>query len=304
MQERLEEVREALLSLMAQLEAAIDFPEEELDLMDRGRWNTQLEKKVLHPVTKMIENFEDGRPFREGLSLVIVGKPNVGKSSLLNRLLQEERAIVTPIPGTTRDTLEETILIKGLPFRLIDTAGLHQAKDGLEEAGMLRTREKVRTGHLLLFMLDMASPLEREDEELFEEIKDKAMIILANKWDLPPLVSLEEIRDSFPGPAVLPISARYGQGVEGLKDTLYETFLHSRPPESMPEIVPTLRQKRILEDMRVSLNRALSISRQGVSPEFIAFELQSALEELGGLVGTMTTEDVLEKVFSQFCIGK
>jgi tRNA modification GTPase len=304
MQEELEAVREALISLMAQLEAVIDFPEEELDLMERDLWNTQLEGAVLRPVARMIGNFEEGLLFREGLSLVIVGKPNVGKSSLLNRLLQEERAIVTPIPGTTRDTIEETILIKGLPFRLIDTAGLHQARDGLEEAGMRRTREKVKTAHLLLFLLDAAASLEAEDDRLFKELKNRALIILANKADLPPLVSLEEIRDRFPGPDVLPISARYGQGIEELKDTLSTYFLQASPPESLPEFVPTLRQKLILEDMKDALERALNASRRGDSPELIAFELQGVMENLGGMVGAITSDEVLEKVFSQFCIGK
>jgi tRNA modification GTPase len=304
LKQRLKDLQDHLLSLLAQLEAAIDFPEEELEILDRQEWNRLLTEQILTPLTGLIRAFEEGRPFREGLSLVLVGKPNVGKSSLLNQLLKEERAIVTSIPGTTRDTIEETILLKGLLVRLVDTAGIRQARDEVEEAGIRRTRGKVQEAQIVLFLIDTSRPLEEEDQTIFQEIKGKATIILLNKMDLPSVVSLEEVQRHFPCPVLLPISARYGQGIEAFKDKLYEFWHQSLFPETLPDLIPTLRQKTIFEAMVVSLTRAFELNEQKVSPEFIALDLQKALEDLGTLIGTTTPEDVLDLVFSRFCIGK
>jgi tRNA modification GTPase len=297
-------IQEELLSLLAQLEAAIDFPEEELEILDREEWNRLLQDRILRPLSQLIEAYEDGRPFREGLSFVIVGKPNVGKSSLLNKLLKEDRAIVTSIPGTTRDTVEETILIKGLAFRLVDTAGIRRARDEVEEAGILRTRQKVREAQIVLFMLDTSHSLEEEDRAIFQEIGDKPVLVVLNKMDLPSVVSSKEIQYQFPGRELLLISARYGQGIETLKEKLHELFLQTHAPESLPDLIPTLRQKQIFDQMVSSLSRAYQLCEQNQSPEFIALDLQKALDELGSLIGTTTSEDVLDRVFSRFCIGK
>jgi tRNA modification GTPase len=304
LQKLLIDIQEELLSLSAQLEAAIDFPDEELDILDRQEWNRHLQARVLLPLSQLIQAYQDGRPFREGLSLVIVGKPNVGKSSLLNKLLKEERAIVTSIPGTTRDTIEATILLKGLPFCLVDTAGIRRARDEVEEAGIQRTREKVHQAQIVLFLIDTSTHLEEEDRSIFQEIGDKPLLIVLNKTDLPAVVSLEEVEKKFPGWVKLPISARYGEGIETLKENLYELFLRMHVPEALPDLIPTLRQKQIIERMVSALTRAHQLSEQNLSPEFIALDLQRALEELGSLIGITTTEDVLDRVFSRFCIGK
>ncbi len=300
----LKSLQEELLSLLAHLEAAIDFPEEEIEIFNRTEWNRQLQEKVLNPLGDLVKAYEEGRLFREGLSLVIVGKPNVGKSSLLNRLLREERAIVTSVPGTTRDTIEETFLLKGLPFRLIDTAGIRRARDEVEEAGIRRTRQKVEEGDLVLFMVDASAVLGPEDREIFEEIQEKPVLILANKKDLPPAITLKEVKNFFPGPEILSISALSEEGIEMLKEKLSGFFLQTSPPESLPELIPTLRQKRIAEQMLESLRRAYRANAQGLSPEFIALDLQQALEALGTLIGATTADDVLKKIFSDFCIGK
>ena len=266
LQQLLKGIQEELLSLLAQLEAAIDFPDEELEILDRQEWNRLLQDRILWPLTQLIQAYEEGRPFREGLSLVIVGKPNVGKSSLLNKLLKEERAIVTSIPGTTRDTIEETILLKGLPFRLVDTAGIRRARDEVEEAGIQRTREKVREAQIVLFLIDTSIFLEEEDRAIFQEIEDKPLLVLLNKMDLPSVVSLEEVQKQFPGRVMLPISARFGQGIETLKEKLHELFLQTHVPETLPDLIPTLRQKQIFEQMVVSLTRAYQLSEQNAVP--------------------------------------
>lgn len=301
---KLKDIQNTLLSLLAQLEAAIDFPEEELEFLDRKEWNGLLKNLVLDPLSELIQGYEQGRPFREGLSLVLVGKPNVGKSSLLNRLLKEERAIVTPVPGTTRDTIEETILLKGLPIRLIDTAGIRQARDEVEEAGIIRTRSQILQAHIVLFLIDPSRPLEEIDQSIFQEIGTKPVMILLNKMDLSPIVSREEVREKFPVPLIQAISAKYDLGIERLKEKLHEGFLQPHLSEAMPNLIPTLRQKTTLEKMVESLTRAYALNEQGLSPEFIALDIQKALMEIGSLVGTTTTDDVLEQVFNRFCVGK
>ena len=304
LRQRLQGIQEVLLSLLAQLEAAIDFPEEELEILDRQEWNRLLLDQALKPLSELIRAYEQGRPFREGISLVLVGKPNVGKSSLLNQLLKEDRAIVTSVPGTTRDTIEENIFLKGLLFRLVDTAGIRRARDEVEEAGILRTRGKIEEAQMVLFMIDTSRPLEEEDRLIFEEIGEKPTIVLLNKVDLPSVVAVEEVREKFSGEMALPISARYGQGIERLKEKLYELFMANSFPEVLPDLIPTLRQKKIFEQMVESLTRAFQLNEQMVSPEFMALDLQKALEEIGSLIGTTTTEDVLDQIFSRFCIGK
>jgi tRNA modification GTPase len=304
LKQHLKDLQEELLTLLAQLEAAIDFPDEELEILNGQEWNQLLKDRILFPLSQLIQAYEAGRPFREGLSLVIVGKPNVGKSSLLNKLLKEDRALVTSIPGTTRDTIEETLLLRGLPFRLVDTAGIRQARDEVEEAGIQRTRGKVREAQIVLFLIDTSVLLEEEDLAIFQEIKEKPILIVLNKMDLPEMVSLKEVENNFPGFEMVSISARYGQGIETLKEKLHHFFIQTHVPETLPDLIPTLRQKQILERIGVSLNRAYQLSEQNLSPEFIAPDLQNALEELGSLIGTTTTEDVLDRVFSRFCIGK
>ncbi len=297
-------VQEQLLTLLALLEAAIDFPDEELEILNRQEWNRFLQDRCLSPLSQLIQGYEAGRPFREGVALVIVGKPNVGKSSLLNTLLKEDRAIVTSIPGTTRDTIEEIIFLKGLPFRLVDTAGIRRGRDEIEEAGIERTRGKIREAQIVLFLIDISNCIEEEDRAIFLEIEDKPLLIVLNKMDLPAVVSIGEVEKNFPDRAMLSISARYGQGIETLKERLHQLFIQTHPPETLPDLIPTVRQKQILELMVEALIRAYQLNEQNQSPEFIAPELQIALDELGSLIGRTTTEDVLDRVFSRFCIGK
>jgi tRNA modification GTPase len=304
LRESLNALQEQLISLLAHLEAAIDFPEEELELLDRDDWNRRLRQRVLTPLEALVRGYEQGRPFREGLTLVLLGKPNVGKSSLLNRLLKEERAIVTPVPGTTRDTIEETILIKGLPIRLIDTAGIRQARDEVEEAGIIRTREKISQAQLVLFLLDPSRPLEEIDRSIFKEIGPKPAILLLNKMDLPSVVSLTEIQEKFPAPSILSISARFDLGLERLKEEIHALFIQTHCPEALPDLIPTLQQKTIFAKMLSSLSMAWESNAQGLSPELIALDLQKALRDLGSLIGVTTDEDILEHIFSRFCIGK
>jgi tRNA modification GTPase len=304
LKEELAAIQDELLSLLAQLEAAIDFPEEELEILNPQTWNQELTQAALQPLEILIQAYDDGRIFREGINLVIVGKPNVGKSSLLNRLLQEERAIVTAVPGTTRDTIEEPLTIQGIPFRLIDTAGIHRAREEVEQAGIARSRQKMTEAHLVLFLLDRSSPLDEKDLDLYAEIQDRPHFIVLNKMDLPDGLKEQELLRTFPHDRRLTLSARTGEGLEALKNRVVEWFQKDHPLETTPALVPTLRQKIILERAREALQEAHREMSQKVSAEFIAVNMQEALDQLGSLVGKATSEDVLEKIFSRFCIGK
>jgi tRNA modification GTPase len=252
-----------------------------------------------------ISSYEEGKVFREGISCAIVGKTNVGKSSLLNVLLKEDRAIVTPIPGTTRDVIEEVLNIYGIPVRLIDTAGLRRAKDSIEQEGVRRAKERVADADLILLMLDGSRELDSDDIEIFNEIKEKKKVVAINKNDLPLKVSLEDVKRRFQEDPLVSISALKNKGIDDLKRTIYTSLVH-RDIRATPEhlIVANIRHKTALAQTRDNLSNALQGLEEGTSLEFIAFEIRSALDALGEMVGETATEEVLNRIFEQFCIGK
>jgi tRNA modification GTPase len=234
-----------------------------------------------------------------------VGKTNVGKSSLLNVLLKEERAIVTPIPGTTRDVIEEVLNIYGIPVRLMDTAGLRKPADSIEQEGVRRAKERVADSDFVLLMLDGSRALDDDDKEIFEEIKGKKRVVVLNKNDLPLKSSLEEVKRFFPEDPTISISALKNEGIDDLKQAIYGSLVH-KDVRATPEhlIVANIRHKTALTQVRDNLSNAMKALEEGISLEFIAFEIRAALEALGELVGETTTEEVLNRIFEQFCIGK
>jgi tRNA modification GTPase len=260
---------------------------------------------MIHKLDGWVASYEEGKVFREGISCAIVGKTNVGKSSLLNVLLKEERAIVTPIPGTTRDVIEEVLNIFGIPVRLMDTAGLRKAMDSIEQEGVRRAKERVADSDFVLLMLDGSRELDADDMEIFEETKGKKKVVIVNKNDLPLKISLEEVKSRFQGDPVVSISALKNEGIDGLKEATYTSLIH-RDVRVTPEhlIVANIRHKTALALARDNLSNAARGLEGGASLEFIAFEVRSALEALGELVGETTTEEVLNHIFEQFCIGK
>jgi len=304
LRKELEGIRDQLVGWMAVLEAHIDFPEEELDPVSREG----IEKGLREAMTELrgwIDSYEEGKILREGVSCAIVGKTNVGKSSLLNVLLREERAIVTPVPGTTRDVIEEVLNIFGISVRLMDTAGLRQGGDSVEIEGVRRTRERVADADLVLLVLDGSRELERDDRAIFEEVRGKNKIIVINKRDLPERISLGEVQERFPEASLVSISALHQTGLGELKEAVHTSLLHGRvrfSPDHL--IVANVRHKNALVSTRESLQRAREGIEQGTSFEFTAFELQYALEALGEIVGETTTEEVLDRIFEQFCVGK
>ena len=298
------ELKGRLIESLALIEAHIDFPEEEIEPIAIGKMKKDL-GAIVHRTEEWINSYEEGRIFREGISCAIVGKTNVGKSSLLNVLLKEERAIVTPIPGTTRDVIEEVVTIHGVPVRLMDTAGLRKPADSIEQEGVRRAKERVADADFVLLMLDGSRSLDGDDREIFKEIKGKKKVIAVNKKDLPMEVSLEELKRLFPKDPLISISALKTEGIDDLKQAVYTSLVH-REVRATPEhlIVANIRHKRALTQIRDNLSNAMKGLEKEISPEFIAFEIRSALEALGDLAGETATEEVLNRIFEKFCIGK
>ncbi len=302
--EEMARLKASLIQHLALIEAHIDFPEEEIEPISLREMEQDLER-MIKKLERWVASYEEGRIFREGISCAIIGKTNVGKSSLLNVLLNEDRAIVTAIPGTTRDVIEEILNIYGVPVRLIDTAGLRKPVDSIEQEGVRRAKEQLTDCDFVLLVLDGSRAIDENDKEIFEEVKGKRKVVILNKDDLPREVSLGEVRSRFLDDPVVSISALKGKGIDDLKRIIY-TCLVKRDIRATPEhlIVANIRHKISLTQIKENLANAMKGLEEGTSIEFIAFEIRSAMEALGDLVGETTSEEILNRIFDQFCIGK
>ncbi|MGH8064209.1 MAG: tRNA uridine-5-carboxymethylaminomethyl(34) synthesis GTPase MnmE [Candidatus Entotheonellia bacterium] len=296
-------MREALLEVLAYVEGAMEFPEEDLELLP---WDTLLAKAdaVEARIAALLDTFQSGRVLREGVQVVIVGRPNVGKSSLFNALLAANRAIVTPIPGTTRDVLEEVVNLRGYPFRLADTAGIRASADPVEQEGIGRARTSLESADLVLLVLDRSEPLTVEDEEAIAAVQGKRVQVVLNKADLPPLLTADELQVRFPEWPKMTVSCKEQQGLARLTEAMVEAVLHGQQRPRQGPMLTKLRHWEALQHARQSLERANDGMAQRLSGEFIALDLRDALEWLGEIVGLNYTEDLLDKIFSEFCIGK
>jgi len=252
----------------------------------------------------LLGTYEEGRIYREGIAAVIVGRPNVGKSSLLNRLLGEERAIVTAIPGTTRDVIEEVVNVEGIPLRVMDTAGLRHARDAIEEEGVRRTRERLDQADLTIWVVDGSEPLSGEDLEILPQVRHKKTVVAINKNDLGQRFSPEELQGQMPEASLIPISALHGSGIESLKKAIHTLVLNGRLESSAETILSNLRHKQAIEVALEALSEGLKSLEANLSWEFATLDIRRALEALGETVGETTSEEVLDRIFSQFCIGK
>jgi tRNA modification GTPase len=296
-------MREELLEVLAYIEGAMEFPEEDLELLP---WDTlgARARAVEASTAALSDTFETGRVLRAGVQVAIVGRPNVGKSSLFNALLAANRAIVTPIPGTTRDVLEEVANLCGYPFRLVDTAGIRPSTDLVEQEGIARARASVESADLVLLVLDGSEPLTAEDEETVAVVHGKRVQVVLNKADLPPRVTMDELRGRFPEWPLLAVSCKEHQGLERLSEAMVAAVVGGPRLRSEGPMVTRLRQWEALEHAHQCLRQACEAMEQRLSGEFIALDLREALEWLGEIVGLNYTEDLLDKIFSEFCIGK
>ncbi len=298
-------IRNVLLSVRATMEVAIDFPEDDVEILDQQELQKRLTAEGIFPLETLIANSEKGKIFRDGIAVVILGKPNVGKSSLLNSLLQEERAIVTEVPGTTRDTIEESIGIKGIPVRIIDTAGIREAEGAVEEIGIKRSKQKLDDADLVLLVFDASESLSAEDKQLFESIKGKPHLLIVNKIDIAFEGAIHETGKAFPGSPLVAISAKTREGLAQLEISLFELVTGGALKwDPVQTCVPNIRHSASLTKALHSIQKVMDGINKGLPPDLLAIDLQSALDYLGDIVGETDVEDMLDIIFSQFCIGK
>lgn len=300
---RLREVKDKLCAVLAHSEAYIDFPEEDIELSTREEF-LRILSDAGDLLKGLISSYEEGKVYRDGLSIVIAGRPNVGKSSLLNLLLKEKRAIVTSVPGTTRDIIEEYMNIKGVPIRLADTAGIRETDDLVEKEGVRLAREVLDRADIAIFVVDGSRPLDSEDVRLAGELNRKRYILVINKSDLPRALAEADIgKLQREMPAVF-ISAARGNGIETLYDAILKEALHGRREAAGGLVLTRARHRDALQKALNSISSCTEGIKESVSPEFYTVDLREALNSIGDVVGETTPDDILDRIFSEFCLGK
>jgi tRNA modification GTPase len=301
--DEIEDLRQKAIHILAQVEVAIDFPEEEPDMVFGEKETRGITEDLIKPIEALIKAHES-RIWVDGINTVIAGRVNAGKSSLLNRLLNEQRAIVTPIPGTTRDIIESTINIEGIPLRLMDTAGFQKVNDEVERLGIDLTKRKLKESDFVLIVIDQSRPLGQEDLDIILQSKGKKTLIVINKIDLPSKLGQGadiEALSLFP---LVKISALTGQGLDQLKKAMKDCILEGRLDTTSSHAVPNIRHRHALNHALQFFKDAEHRKVEEAPMEIIAVELRSGLDVLGEITGETTSEDVLDSIFSQFCLGK
>jgi tRNA modification GTPase len=304
--EKAESIRAPLVEILAHIEVALDFPDESDEVMDWTAAARNIVEKAVAPLDELINAYQQGRAFREGVTVAIAGRPNVGKSSLLNALLKDERAIVTDLPGTTRDVIEAPSNVHGLPLTLIDTAGLSREPQDIAEAeGQKRTRMRVESADMVLMVMDLNRDLRPEDRQIYETFPQERTLVVLNKNDLPAKWSSKDGEKFLGAPSSLIISAKTGEGLQDLGAAIFK-FISGGGPDvvKVPRIVPNLRHCRALEMARPAMMRASEGLEKGLPLELIAVDLREALDHIGLITGQTTPDDVLDEIFSRFCLGK
>jgi len=316
--QRINALRDEMMKTLAHVEAHIDFPDEDISPDTKEQLLQRLEQGVAF-MDELLRTANEGQILRRGIRSAIVGRPNAGKSSLLNQLLGHDRAIVSPVPGTTRDTIEETANIRGLPVVFIDTAGLREAGDEIEQEGVRRSRESLARAEFILHVLDASELRTSADEKYFAEFAGKKRILVVNKVDLPRKLELpaecgrprpqqsKNVADAAVGDSrapVVEVCCLSGQGIEALKDAIKELVWSGEITAGMLQVMINSRHQDALTRARAATQRTLDVLRAGETLELAAGELRIAVNAVGEIVGKTTTEDLLDSIFSQFCIGK
>ena len=296
---RINELRDQLMYILAHVEAHIDFPEEDIAPETRSQLIARLEQG-LGFMDGLLRTADEGQLLRRGMRAAIIGRPNAGKSSLLNQLLGHDRAIVSAIPGTTRDTIEETANIRGLPVVFIDTAGLREARDEIEVEGIRRSRQSLLKAEFILHIFDASEALTTADEQFLQEFAAKKRILVRNKMDLPRRLSFPQSIDE----RAVDVCCLTGQGIETLKDAIRSLAWSGEIKGEMLEVMINSRHQDALNRARAAVVHTLQALRADQTLELVAMELRIAANAVGEIVGKTTTEDLLDTIFSQFCIGK
>ena len=297
--QRINELRDGFVAMLAHVEAHIDFPDEDIapDTLDKL---LQRMAGAVEFIDRLLRTANEGQLLRRGVRAAIVGRPNAGKSSLLNQLLGHDRAIVSAIPGTTRDTIEEAANIRGLPVVFIDTAGLREGGDEIEAEGIRRSRASLAKAELILHVLDASEARGAEDEQHLRELPPKGRILVLNKSDLPARLELPVTLR----PGAVAVSCQTGQGIEELKDAIKGRLWSGAVTAESLQVMINARHQDALRRGREGLERTMTALRTGIPIDLAAFDLRLAVNAIGEVVGKTTTEDILDSIFSQFCLGK
>ena len=301
-----EKVHDNLTDILAHLEAEIDFPEDVNDTFETSHMETLIHEKVVDPIYELIRHYQEAHIYRDGFDLSIVGRPNVGKSSLLNRLVDKDKAIVNAIPGTTRDLVECAFQLKGIPVNVIDTAGIHSTDDPIEKIGISKTQACIDNAQLNMLVLDASEPICAADHEVYEYCKNKPFIYVLNKIDLinGKKNSPFSIPPHWKDAAKITASALVGTGIVELKNLIYNEVVDSPQSISSHSIIPNVRHHAALEKCYQHVMRVIDGIRQNLPSELVAIDIRDALDQLEGIIGISIDTDVLDRIFSRFCIGK
>lgn len=295
--------RKEILYHLAFIESALDDPEH-ISLDGYAETLGGVVNKLRGQMQRLIATFDNGRMCREGIRTVIIGKPNAGKSSLMNVLVGEERAIVTDVAGTTRDTLEEQIQINGISLNIIDTAGIRKTEDTVEKIGIQRAVASMEKADLILYVADGSVPLNESDEEIIDLIRDRKTIVLLNKTDLETVVTEEDLRARVGAHPVLSISAREEKGIDQLEEVLKDLFFQGEISFNDQVCITNLRQKQLLEESLAALDRVEESLQMGMPEDFYSIDLMDAYEKLGRITGEAVDDDLADEIFAKFCMGK
>lgn len=300
---KVEEIRQKLLDLLVDITVNIDYPDEDIEEMTYEK----LEGSIVETqdmIEKLLATSSTGKMIREGIKIAIVGKPNVGKSSLMNGLLKETRAIVTDIPGTTRDTIEEVLSIRNIPVYLVDTAGIRETSDKVEKMGIEKSKEAFNQADFILFLLDGSRPLEEEDLQIMEFLKERKSLVLINKRDLGEAISIEEISAKLPASQVIEASLLKGQGITEIEDAVEDLVYGGEIVQKESMMVNNVRHIELLQQAVKSLTDALHMSERREALDFIEVDVKNAYERLGEIIGETVSDDIINEVFARFCLGK
>lgn len=296
------EIRSKLIYHIAYIESALDDPEH-ISLDGYPQELLEVVEKESKEISELLKTADDGRMIQEGIKTVILGKPNAGKSSLLNYLVGEDRAIVTEIAGTTRDILEEYISLNGITLRVIDTAGIRDTEDVVEKIGVGKARQMAKDADLILYVVDSSMPLDENDQEIMELLKGRKSITIYNKTDLTPVVDIEFLKEKTASP-VIPISAVEETGISQLEDEIRRMFFQGELSFNDEVYITNARHKAALEEALESLKLVKNSIEMGMAEDFFSIDLMNAYESLGRIVGESVGEDLVNEIFSKFCVGK
>lgn len=300
---RIKALRFKLVELMAHIEVNIDYPEHDVEEMTSAHIQTQT-KAAMSEIEGLLRSAQQGKILREGIVTAIIGRPNVGKSSLLNALAQENKAIVTDIPGTTRDVIEEFVTVNGIPLKLLDTAGIRETADVVERIGVSRSRGALEDADMVLLVLSAAEKLHEDDRKLLELARDKQTIVVVNKTDLPMQLQVEEIRQVIPEDRMVMLSVQEQVGLDQLEKAISALFFAGEVESGDMTYVSNVRHIHLLKKANGSLEEALSAAEAMVPIDMIQIDLRNAWEDLGEIIGDSVGESLIDQIFSQFCLGK